>query len=210
MKIAISAIALLAGLSLTTSAFAQDTPSGGPDAKGNAPLKHMHTVNDGSAKRGANSFTQNEAKKHILHSGYTDVSALTKGSDGVWRGTATKDGSSRSVALDFKGNVSEGGPVAQADQAAKATGAQPRPVVSPGAPTPAPASSPAPESSAEATPVTHPVHHAMHRHHHRHRHHMMAKCANPGPNGVACSGRDRNMNGISDKEDRALKSGVHP
>jgi len=204
MKLTLSALALIAGLGLSKVAMAQDTPSGGPDAKGNAPLKHGHTVNDGSPKPGANSFTQTEAKKHILNSGYTDVSALTKGKDGVWRGTATKDGASRAVALDFKGNVSEGGPAAEGDQAAKAAGVKPRPVV---VAKPGTTSTAASTTSTDAEPKTAG---RARRHRVRHHNHMMAGCAHPRANGVACSGRDRNENGISDKEDHAIKQGAHP
>ena len=104
MKTLISALALATSLSLAGAALAQ--PSGGPDAKGNAPLKHAHTVNDGSAKRGANSFTQKQAMEHIAKSGFTGVTGLAKGDDGVWRGQAMRDGQTVNVAMDFKGNVS--------------------------------------------------------------------------------------------------------
>ena len=97
---------VLAAVLIAGAASAQPAPG---DNKGNAPVKHAHTINDGGARPGANSFTHNQARKHILHAGYSDVSGLTKGPDGVWRGTATKDGVTRNVALDFKGNVSEGG-----------------------------------------------------------------------------------------------------
>lgn len=108
MKKMISVLAVVASLGLASSALAQDAPAGGPDAKGNAPLKSTHTVNDGAAKAGHNSFTEKQARKHIMNSGYTAVSNLTKGKDGVWRGTAMKGGTTISVALDFKGNVSDG------------------------------------------------------------------------------------------------------
>jgi hypothetical protein len=62
-----------------------------PDA--NAPLP------------GANSFTLNQAKGRIEESGYTKVMGLAKDSNGVWRGTATKDGRSQNVAIDFRGNI---------------------------------------------------------------------------------------------------------
>ena len=109
-SILVSALALSLGLgpvALGSAAFAQSPPVGGPDAKGNAPLKHMHTVNDGSAKPGANSFTQGQAQQHIVNSGYTDVTGLTKGKDGVWRGMASHNGAQVNVAMDFKGNVTE-------------------------------------------------------------------------------------------------------
>ena len=102
-------------LALGGAAFAQ-TPnaqssgslsSGGPDAKGNAPFKASHTVNDGGPKGGATSFTRGQARQHILNSGYSAVSALAKGQDGVWRGMATRNGATVPVALDFKGNVTQ-------------------------------------------------------------------------------------------------------
>ena len=100
-----SGLVVLALLALGGSALAQ--VSGDPDAKGNAPIKATHTVNDGAPKAGATSFTRTQARHHILNSGYDSVSTLTKGADGVWRGTAMKGGAHIGVALDFKGNVTE-------------------------------------------------------------------------------------------------------
>jgi hypothetical protein len=89
-------------LALTTGAFAQ----AGAPAKSTSAVKTAHTVNDGKAEAGHNSFTQAQAQEHIAKSGYARVSPLTKGDDGIWRGTAQKDGKTVKVALDFKGNVS--------------------------------------------------------------------------------------------------------
>ena len=100
-----SSLIAVALLSVGGAALAQ--ASDGPDAKGNAPIKESHTVNDGAPKAGANSFTRTQARKHILNSGYDAVSSLAKGDDGVWRGVATKNGAPVHVALDFKGNVTE-------------------------------------------------------------------------------------------------------
>jgi hypothetical protein len=105
-------LALGASLALAGYALAQPEQSPG-EAKGNPPIKQQHTVDDGAAKPGANSFTEKQAKQHILNSGYTSVSDLTKGSDGIWRGVATKGGQQIRVALDFKGNVSEEGASSQ-------------------------------------------------------------------------------------------------
>ena len=76
-----------------------------PAAKDNAALKSRHTVDDGKAREGANSFTHAQAKAHIANSGFTRVSPLKKDAQGVWRGTAVKDGRTVQVGLDFKGNV---------------------------------------------------------------------------------------------------------
>ena len=63
--------------------------------------------------RGANSFSQGEAQRRIGAAGFQGVAALTKDNGGVWRGTATKDGRSVGVWLDYKGNVGQDGGMAQ-------------------------------------------------------------------------------------------------
>lgn len=64
--------------------------------------------------RGANSFTEGEAKRRLERSGFQGVGALRKDDGGVWRGTATRDGRSVPVWLDYKGNTGQGGMTAQA------------------------------------------------------------------------------------------------
>ena len=59
----------------------------------------------GAPIKGANSFTEGQAKDRALAAGFTSVSSLVKDGDGIWRGTAMKDGKSVKVAVDFKGNV---------------------------------------------------------------------------------------------------------
>jgi len=59
----------------------------------------------GAPVKGANSFTESQAKDRVLAAGLTSVSSLVKDGDGIWRGTAMKDGKSVKVAVDFKGNV---------------------------------------------------------------------------------------------------------
>ena len=58
-----------------------------------------------SPLEGANSFTENQARKRVEEAGYTKVGAMQKDDRGVWRTTATKDGEFVAVAVDFKGNV---------------------------------------------------------------------------------------------------------
>ena len=102
MRIA-TMILLGAGLAIATPVLAQDGA-----AKDNAAIKDVHTVNDGGARSGANSFTRQQAREHIANSGFTHVSMLAKDDHGVWRGTAHHGGHTVHVALDFKGNVSTG------------------------------------------------------------------------------------------------------
>ena len=66
------------------------------------------TINPAAPVPGANSFTEDQAKSAIEKAGYADVSALTKDEKGIWRGTASKDGKSVPIALDYQGNVVAG------------------------------------------------------------------------------------------------------
>ena len=63
------------------------------------------TTDPGAPLKGANSFTEGQAKDRVVAAGFTGVSTLNKGGDGIWRGNAMKDGKSVKIALDFKGNV---------------------------------------------------------------------------------------------------------
>jgi len=46
-----------------------------------------------------------EAKSKIEDAGYTNVGELKKDDNGIWRGKASKGGSSTNVSVDFQGNV---------------------------------------------------------------------------------------------------------
>ena len=62
-------------------------------------------ADDGAPLKGANSFTEAQARDRALRWGYGDVGLLTKDSDGIWRGGAVRDGKKVEIAIDFKGNV---------------------------------------------------------------------------------------------------------
>ena len=55
--------------------------------------------------RGANSFSAAEAKRRIEAGGFSQVTGLAKDGNGVWRGSATRNGSKVSVFCDYKGTV---------------------------------------------------------------------------------------------------------
>lgn len=63
------------------------------------------TANAPQPARGANSFTEGEARRRIESNGYADVTGLQKDADGIWHGTAKKGGNTVKVWLDYKGNV---------------------------------------------------------------------------------------------------------
>jgi len=85
---------------LATSAIAQDKQAGSHN-----PAVKDSAVHDVAAPaKGHSSFTEAQAKGRIAKAGYTDISDLKK-TDLGWQGTATKDGKSVSITLDYKGNV---------------------------------------------------------------------------------------------------------
>jgi hypothetical protein len=59
----------------------------------------------GAPLKGANSFTEGQAKDRALAHGVGNVSGLKKDDDGIWRGTAMQDGKQVQIAVDYKGNV---------------------------------------------------------------------------------------------------------
>ena len=59
----------------------------------------------GAPLKGANSFTEGQAKDRAVAQGLSSVSSLKKDDDGIWRGTAQQDGKNVQLAVDFKGNV---------------------------------------------------------------------------------------------------------
>lgn len=102
LSLAAMATATALGVAMAAPALAR------VGAKNNAAIKSAHTVNDGGARTGANSFTERQARAHIGHAGFSDVSTLAKNGDGIWRGSARRAGATVRVALDFKGNVTTG------------------------------------------------------------------------------------------------------
>lgn len=189
-----------AGVILVDVRLRQGGP--GTSAKANAAAKPAHTVNDGIARRGANSFTEGQARGHIERAGYADVTDLAKGRDGVWRERATKNGAPVEVGMDYKGNVTEGGPMSAALGRTEGGRASVGPQSS------ASRASSGGSSAATTTTaaVTTSVKAAHHRRHKRHR--AVARCARAAAQGAACSGVDRNCIGVSDKEDCGLRTGV--
>jgi hypothetical protein len=91
---------------IAVSAQAQTTSPAQPvPAPGTTSPPAATTPDAGAPLPGANSFTESQAKSRIEQLGYTNVTGLAKDSDGVWRGTAMKDGKSQRVAIDFRGNI---------------------------------------------------------------------------------------------------------
>src|SRR6201989_104234 len=101
---AAAAVAVFAG-ALAHGAVAQNSrqpanPNPSPPA-----VETPNAKNPGPPAAGANSFTEGQAKSRIEAAGYSNVSGLVKGKDGIWRGKASKEGKIVDVGLDYQGNV---------------------------------------------------------------------------------------------------------
>ena len=81
----------------------------GTDAASGNANQAVATTNANAPQpaKGANSFTDGEARRRIESSGYSTVADLKKDGDGIWRGSATKDGAKVGVWLDYKGNIGQ-------------------------------------------------------------------------------------------------------
>ena len=99
MKTLFFAIAFLAA---APALAADNTPANGPS---NNAVNTTETPQPNAPVKGANSFTENQAKTRIEKKGFSNVTGLLKDSDGIWRGQAEKDGKSVRVSLDFQGNI---------------------------------------------------------------------------------------------------------
>ena len=93
-------IGVAAAALLTTAAHAQNASSAH-----NPAIKDSDAAHVAASADGANSFTERQAQGRLDKAGYTNVSALVKDKDGVWRGTAMHGGKTVKVGLDFKGNI---------------------------------------------------------------------------------------------------------
>src|ERR1700712_3853181 len=93
-----------AGLIFAGAAASAQNPPAKSGPNNNAVNSHGQN-NSNAPVAGRNSFTEGEAKSAIEKAGYTNVTDLKKDDNGVWRGKASKGGSSTQVSLDFQGNV---------------------------------------------------------------------------------------------------------
>ncbi|WP_340644085.1 hypothetical protein [Phenylobacterium sp.] len=112
-------LALMGACSKPASETAADTSNAAVDAGANvaAPggavsppaandaIDTGATASDTAPEAASNSFTEGQARGHIESAGYTGVTGLTKGADGLWTAKAMKDGKTMDVSLDFKGAV---------------------------------------------------------------------------------------------------------
>lgn len=104
----------LAAVALQLSAFgalAQTSPTVTPGAgvTTNVPSE-TRRPGDGAVPTGVAVggpiMNETEARAHLERDGYSGVAGLTKTGEGMWMGTAMKNGTSGRVAIDREGRVS--------------------------------------------------------------------------------------------------------
>jgi putative membrane protein len=79
--------------------------AGGASAQTPQMTPDITNANPAAPVAGANSFTQEQARKRLQANGFTQVGPLSKDKDGIWRGEARKDGKTFAVAVDYQGNI---------------------------------------------------------------------------------------------------------
>ena len=97
-------VIILMTATLAAGPAAAQTPPA-TDRPNNSAINSSGQNNSNKPVAGANSFTEGQAKSKIEEAGFTNVTALKKDDNGVWRGKASRNGSSTDVSLDFQGNV---------------------------------------------------------------------------------------------------------
>jgi hypothetical protein len=85
------ALGVLPTLAQTSTTSPMPAPRAGVDTT--APLP------------GANSFTESQVRERLESGGFTGATALRKDEQGIWRGTAMRNGVSTPVAVDYRGNI---------------------------------------------------------------------------------------------------------
>jgi hypothetical protein len=95
-------LAVCAAVTATTAMAQTDAAKSGPN---NNAVNSAGQNNSNAPVAGRNSFTEGQAKSRIEGAGYTNVSALEKDANGVWRGKGSKGGTTSNVSVDFEGNV---------------------------------------------------------------------------------------------------------
>jgi len=91
---------------LVGGALAQpaSTPPGTPQH--NPAVAATTGTNDSNQPaKGANSFTEAQAKNRLTERGVSDLTDMAKDNDGIWRGSGKLDGNSVQVWVDYKGNA---------------------------------------------------------------------------------------------------------
>ena len=83
----------------------QPTPAIPAPAPAKVAAAPINLVALSALEKGANSFTEAQARARLEGAGLTNVTDLKKDDGGIWRGKAMRNGQSVMVGFDFKGNI---------------------------------------------------------------------------------------------------------
>lgn len=97
-------IVLAVCAAVTASSAMAQTPAAQSGPNNNA-VNSSGQNNSNAPVAGRNSFTEGQAKSRIEGAGYTNVTALQKDGNGIWRAKASKGGTTSDVSVDFEGNI---------------------------------------------------------------------------------------------------------
>lgn len=107
------ALPLFSATAMAQVATPAPTPSSAVTAPSPVPAPMPGTIGTNTATAptvggasGENSFTESQARARLEQNGYSNVSSLTQDPNGVWRGTALRNGTTVAIGLDYKGNIS--------------------------------------------------------------------------------------------------------
>lgn len=103
-----TAVATMVALTFSASLALAQTSGGAAGGSAGGASSTTGTASkdqDTPPLKGANSFTEGEAKSRAEARGFSDIKELKKDSDGIWRGQATQAGKQVQIAIDYKGNV---------------------------------------------------------------------------------------------------------
>jgi len=101
------AAVVLGGLLASGIAAAQDASTNASPNPPAVATGHADTKTAAAPVPGKNSFTKKQTAKRLRDHGYSGVKGLTKDDQGIWHGTATKNGAPVNVSVDYQGNIAE-------------------------------------------------------------------------------------------------------
>jgi hypothetical protein len=101
------ALLLTVGILGAGTAFAQTAATNASATPPAVATDHTDSKTSAAPVAGKNSFTKKETRDRLRKHGYSQIKGLTLTPDGIWQGTAVKEGKSVSVAVDYQGNIVE-------------------------------------------------------------------------------------------------------
>ncbi|GGJ44729.1 hypothetical protein [Neoroseomonas lacus] len=120
----------MAQAQVPTPPAATPSPPSTPPRTAAAPASEAnHIVAASELERGANSFTEGQARGRFEDAGFANIQNLMKDEAGFWRGRGMRNGATVDLAMDFRGRIAIGPGVASlpAPSASPRRGSSPAP-----------------------------------------------------------------------------------